>query len=174
MTLQSLLQFKQFKLYSYGYNALRRWQSAFKNKEDDFEFHKIVIIEGYEMAIEQMLKHIISRSSFFSKEHVYSHNVWALSVDAEISSRDKYRRELKMLSDYYLDGRYEPDDLELYQSVLDYFADREVFNKLDNFLYELYTLAQDTDRLSSMGSGGGGRDVNNGKSSVKSMKLFEK
>ena len=167
MTVAILKQLQQFKLYTNGYHGLKRWITARSLRDLDFEEHLDTIIEDYVLACELLLKHIISRTSYLRRDHIHSHNVWGLACDAEIRERDKYRTLLRRLGSFYLECRYETDNLEDKQAIMDYFRDEEVFNTADDFLYLLYTAASDIDMSAILQQ----RGKNSG---VREMDLFEK
>lgn len=150
MTVDSLKQLPQFKLYTNGYHGLKRWITAKSLRQLDFQEHLDSIIESYELACELLLKHIISRTSYLRREHIHSHNVWSLACDAEIRGRDRYRTLLKRLGSFYLECRYETDNLEDKQAILDYFKDEEVFDTADELLRLLYEEARDVERSVSL------------------------
>ena len=167
MTVDSLMQLKQFSTYTYAWYALRHWQGARSFREVMTSATVVTAISEYEMACELFLKHIISRTESLRQEHLHSHNVWALACDAELIGREKYRLLLKFLTAYYRDGRYETEDPEAQQAILDFFVDGSAFDQADELLFELYTLARDVDRNStykaqapSKGDKGGMRRLN--------------
>lgn len=143
MDLTSLMSLKEFPLYSFADIAMRRWRGVLASRAENLEVHLIDIIEGYEMALEQMMKFILTRSNGFSRTHQYSHSVWALACDIELSWRDRYSKLLRKYSAYYTEGRYEAESVEERQELYDFFRDEEVLNQTDELLYILYTEAQD-------------------------------
>lgn len=102
------------------------------------------------MSCEMFLKYIISRTSVLRKDHIHSHSVWGLACDAEMPHREKYRTLLRKLGDYYSECRYENDDIETKQSVIDYFLDDSIFDEADSMLFELYSYAKDVERSASL------------------------
>lgn len=136
-----------FNLYTYGDKALHRWGAGIKLREELCRENLDTVISEYEMACELFLKHIISRTGALRKDHVHSHNVWALACDAEVTNRERYRTLLKKLGQYYLECRYECEDIETEQALRDYFMDSDVFEQADQLLLMLHTAARDADRI---------------------------
>lgn len=149
LTVDSLQGLKGFNPYSYGANALERWTAGLTVRQLDRRIVRIVLIESYEMAIEQFLKHIVGHSTGLSREHIHSHNVWKLACDADFHGREKYGHMLRQFSKYYNEERYESDDPEQRQALFDYLLDEDTLNLADEFLYSLYTAAKDVDRSAS-------------------------
>lgn len=168
MDLASLNSLKPFPLYSYADMAMRHWKCAVDNRNGDIELHLIGIIGDYELAIEQMLRFILTRTSGLSRAHQYSHNVWALACDIDLQGRERYFHLLCRYSAYYLDGLYEAESTEERQALYDFFRDDEVFNQTDELLYVLYTEAQDVARVAKDAAGNGKTNV----SGINKMNLF--
>lgn len=141
---------KGFNEFSYAANALERWKSAYTLRHLDIKLHRILVIEGYAMALEQFLKFIISRTSSLTRDHIHSHKLWGLACDAQLLGREKYRKILQRFSQYYDEGRYECDDPVERQSLLDYLTDSDVLDVADTLLLELYGSAQDIERSSGI------------------------
>lgn len=152
MDLTSLSTLKSFPTYSYADIAMRRWKGAVDSRTHDIDIHLIDIIEGYAMALEQMMKFILTRSEGLDRTHQHSHNVWALACDIELPGREKYSRLLRKYSAYYNDDHYEAESIEARQAVYDYFRDKEVLDKTDELLYILYGEAQDLARRANQAS----------------------
>lgn len=145
LTVDSLRSLKDFSAYSYAANALERWHAARVLRDTDKKLFRIPIIEGYEMAIEQFLKHIISHTGDLSRDHIHSHKVWGLACDAQLNNREKYRRLLQRFGQYYDEARYESDDPEERQAILDYLTDDDILDSADDLLLVLYTEAKNVD-----------------------------
>lgn len=111
MNREDLFKLKPFHEYTYGYNALRKWKTVLRIRENpDWVADYVDIAEDYCMICEQFLKHIIVRTEGLSISRLHTHSYRGLADDAEYPGRNKHATLLRRLTDFYNEGRYIPSE----------------------------------------------------------------
>lgn len=170
MNLEDISKLKSFKDYSYGSIAMRKWYAGMQLRTLDLQKFYAEVADNYCMACEQLMKHILTRTNGLDTSRLYTHSYRGLADDIDYPGRRKHSQLLRYFSQYYREGRYEPQPgmKEDFQTLQDFFGLEETYEEADEVLFDLYTMARDVENIAKESS----KDDLGSKTKIKRMNLI--